>query len=81
MRSLSALPVAAMDLMVVTNNVRQRDLTSLRGLCGDMRSGKSASIRSYGELDHLHYLTWCHKEIIANEFVKGNQDRYSHFIY
>jgi hypothetical protein len=79
MRSLSAFPVAAMDLVVVTNTVREQDLTSLRGLCGDMPSGKSASIRSYGELDHPHYLTWCHEELIADEFVKGN--RYSHFIY
>jgi hypothetical protein len=81
MRSLSALPVAAMDLVVVTNTAREPDLTSLRGLCGEMPSGKHASIRRCGELDHPHHLTWCHKELIANEIVKGNQHRYSHFIY
>jgi hypothetical protein len=81
LRSLSTFAVAAMDMVVVTNTLREQDLARLRALCVDMPSGKSCSIRSYGELDHSYYLTWCHKEIISNEFVEGNQNRYSHFIY
>jgi hypothetical protein len=81
LRSLSAFPVAAMDVVVVTNTLREQDLARLRSLCGDMPSGKNGSIRSYGELDHPHHLTWYHKEIISSEFVKDNQNRYSHFIY
>lgn len=81
LRSLFAFPVAAMDVVVVTNTIREQDLARLHALCVDMPSGKSASIRSYGGLDHPYHLAWCHKDIISNEFVKGNQDRYSHFIY
>jgi hypothetical protein len=81
LRSLSDFRVAAMDVVIVTNTLRQQDLSSLRGLCGDMPADKTASIRSYGELDHPFHLTWCHKEIITDQFLKCNQGRYSHFIY
>lgn len=81
LRSLCAFPVAAMDVVVVTNTLREQDLAPLRALCVDMPSGKTTSIRSYGGLDHPFHLTWCHKEIIATEFVKRNEGRYSHFIY
>jgi hypothetical protein len=73
--------VAALDLVIVTNTTRGQELTLLRRLCADIPSAGSGSIRSYGELDHPYYLTWCHKEIISNEFVNGNQHQYSHFIY
>jgi hypothetical protein len=81
LRSLSAFAATALDMVIVTDALGEQELTPLRGLCADMPPGRSATIRSCRELDHPYHLTWCHKEIISNEFVRANQGGYSHFIY
>jgi hypothetical protein len=81
LRSLSGFAARVLDVVVVTDAVGEQELTALRGLCVDMPPRWRATIRSYGELDHPHHLTWCHKEIIYDGFVKGNHGCYSHFIY
>jgi hypothetical protein len=81
LRSLSEFPVAEMSVVIVTNTFSEEDLAQLRRLCSEMPSGKSASIRSCGDLPHPFDLTWCHKAIISEEFAAGNDGRYTHFIY
>jgi hypothetical protein len=81
LRSLSEFPVADMNVVIVTNAFSEEDLAQLRHLCSAMPSGKSASVRSYGDLAHPFDLTWCHKAIISEEFVEGNHGLYTHFIY
>jgi hypothetical protein len=81
LRWLSEFPVAAMDIAIVTNTLRDEDLAMLRRLCVEVLSGKSSSFRSYGDLPHPFDLAWCHKATIAKEFAGGNNCRYSHLIY
>lgn len=81
LRSLSEYPVAAMEIVVVTNTLCQDHLALLRRLCREVMSGKSASVRSYGDLSHPFDLAWCYKAIISKEFVGSNHGRYTHFIY
>jgi hypothetical protein len=81
LRSLSEYPITAMDIAVVTNTSRHQELALLRRLCAEILADKSASIRSYTDLTHPFDLTWCHKAIIAAEFVGANHGRYTHFIY
>src|SRR5271165_2423429 len=81
LRALSEFQVAAMDIAIVTNTFRQEDLALLRRLGAEALSGKSASVRSYGNLTHPYDLAWRHKAIIATEFAEGNPGRYTHFIY
>ena len=47
LRSLAEYPVAAMHVILVTNTVRDDELTVLRGLCDEILVGKTASVRSY----------------------------------
>jgi hypothetical protein len=81
LRSLAEFTVADMDVIIVTNTFGQEELALLRRLTAEILTGKSASIRSFGDLPNPWDLTWCHKPIIANEFVEGNHGRYTHFIY
>jgi hypothetical protein len=81
LRSLSEFPVADLSLVIVTNTFSEEDLAQLRRLCSEISSGKTASIRSYGDLPHPFDLTWCHKAIISEEFAAGNHGQYTHFIY
>jgi hypothetical protein len=81
LRSLAEYPVASMEVVIVTNTLRHEQLAVLRRLCAEILSDKSTSIRSYGDLPDPWNLTWCHKPIIAKEFVGGNNGRYTHFIY
>jgi hypothetical protein len=81
LRSLAEYPVASMDVVIITNTFRHDQLALLRRLCAEVLSESSASIRSYGDLSNPWNLTWCHKPIIATEFVDGNHGRYTHFIY
>jgi hypothetical protein len=81
LRSLAEYPVSSMHVVIVTNTLDHDQLTLLRRLCAEILIDKPASIRSFGNLSNPWHLTWCHKSIIAKEFVDGNLDRYTHFIY
>jgi hypothetical protein len=70
-----------MEIAIVTETIRQEDLTLLRRLCLETLSEESVDIRCYSNLPHPFDLTWCHKAIIAEEFARDNHGRYTHFIY
>ncbi len=82
LRAFAEYPVARLNVVIVTNTLRQEQLALLRRLCAEiLSSDRSASVRSYGDLSNPWDLTWCHKPIIESEFVNGNHGRYTHFIY
>jgi hypothetical protein len=81
LRALAEYPVQSMEVVILTNTSRQEELGLLHGLCGETLSEAHTSVRSYCELADPWVLTWCHKEIIAREFVHDNAGRYTHFIY
>lgn len=81
LRSLAEYPVAAMDVIVVTNTLHKDELSLLNRLCRETLPQDEVSVRSYGDLADGWDLTWCHKTIIATEFVHENHGRYTHFIY
>lgn len=80
--SLGTFPRA--DVILITNTLNESELIELEKLHtkilpNGIGKGK-ISIRSYGNLAHPFELTWCHKEIIENEFINNNKG-YTHFIY
>lgn len=81
LRSLAEYPVAAMNVIVVTNTLEKNELGLLNRLCRETLPGNGASVRSCTDLADRWDLTWCHKQIIAMEFVQENHGRYTHFIY
>jgi hypothetical protein len=81
LRSLSEFPVAAMRVAIVTNTARTDDVDVLHRLSREIFSNDSTQVRSYENLAHPFDLAWCHKAIIASEFVGENAGRYTHFIY
>ncbi len=81
LRSLSQFPVASMDVVIVTNTPRKDNVDLLHRLSREILSGSSAQVRSYESLSHPFDLTWCHKAILADEFVAANDGRYTHFVY
>ncbi len=81
MRSLAEFPVPVMDIVLVTNTADANEIMLLQRLCDEILPAKSATIRSYEYLGHPHYLTWCHREIIARNFGDEGNGRYTHFIY
>jgi hypothetical protein len=80
LRSLSEYDVARMDVVLVTNASREAELGLLRRLGSDILAGRRFAVRSYGDLSDPWRLTWCHKEILAREFVDDPADRYTHFL-
>lgn len=81
LRSLSEFPVAAMDVIILTNTCREEDLKVIRRLCGEILADDKYQIQSFGDLQDPRDLTWQHKEIIAAEFGQTSENRYTHFIY
>jgi hypothetical protein len=81
LRSLAEYPVAAMAVAIVTNTAHPVELTLLRRLCAESLPGKTLSVRSHGKLAHPFELAWCHKTIIAEEFLADNDACHTHFIY
>ena len=81
LRSLANFPVAAMDVVLITNTFGEVELELLRRLCDEIFPDRNTSIRSHGDLAHPFDLTWCHKAIIAKEFAGENDGKYTHFIY
>ncbi len=78
--SLSTLPEA--HIIIVTNTFKEEELLALQAVCNssllNKKSEITTSIRSYDIGTNGFYLTWCHKQIISDEFIgKG----YTHFIY
>jgi hypothetical protein len=80
--SLSTFPRA--DIILITNTIKNHELKNLeklyRKVLPEGVGGGDISIRSYPNLEHPFDLTWCHKEIITNEFL-SDKTNYSHFIY
>lgn len=76
--SLATFP--KIDIIVVTNTFNEKKIAAIQNIYKSDNNEHSLSIRSYGNLEHPFLLTWCHKDIIANEFVKNNQG-HTHFIY
>ncbi|MBB6408749.1 hypothetical protein [Mesorhizobium sangaii] len=70
-----------MDVIIVTNAVHEDELGLLKRLCRETLSKNGGAVRSYGDLTDPWDLTWCHKAIIAREFLQENHGRYTHFIY
>jgi hypothetical protein len=81
LRSLSEYPVEAMLIVIATNTFNDNELATLRRLCDETVTTGRCSVRSYGDLRHPFDLAWCHKAIIARDFVEENNGRYSHFVY
>ena len=81
LRTLSDFPVAAMEIILVTNTLSDDKLAVLRRLCDEISPANRISIRNHDYLAHPFNLTWSHRAIVAREFVKNNGGRYTHFIY
>ena len=81
LQSLAEYPTQTMDVIVLTNTSREDELKLLNRLCDETCPDARVSVRSYNQLTDPWLLTWCHKEIVANEFVQDNMGRYTHFIY
>ncbi|TPK71267.1 hypothetical protein FJ527_26920 [Mesorhizobium sp. B2-4-18] len=73
--------MAAMDVIIVTNTLHKDELGLLNRLSRETLTKNGVSVRSYGDLTDGWDLTWCHKSIIAREFIEENHGRYTHFIY
>lgn len=76
--SLATFP--KIDIIILTNTFDENEISAIQDLYTSDNNEYSLSIRSCGNLEHPFLLTWCHKDIIANEFVKNNQG-HTHFIY
>ncbi|MGY2997351.1 hypothetical protein [Mesorhizobium sp. URHB0026] len=70
-----------MDVIIVTNTLQKDELGALNRLCRETLTSGTGTVRSYGDLTNGWDLTWCHKSIIAKDFIKENHGRYTHFIY
>ncbi|MGX7874082.1 hypothetical protein ACVDG5_016200 [Mesorhizobium sp. ORM6] len=81
LRSLAEYPVTAMDVIIITNTLNKDELGLLNRLCRETLTRNGHVVRSHGDLTDRWDLTWCHKSIIASEFVQENHGRYTHFIY
>jgi hypothetical protein len=72
------------DIVIITNTGEKAKIQqieeSVQNVNGRTPLKGSKSIRVFPSLEHPHNLTWCHKNMISNEFLDP-QNGYSHFIY
>src|SRR5579862_2977077 len=80
LRSLAEFDVAAIDVSIITNTTDSTDTNLLKRLCAESFPGHRAEIRSFGNLTHPYELTWCHKSLIAEQFLDQRYS-YTHFLY
>jgi hypothetical protein len=79
LRSLAEFPVAGLEVVILTNTADEERLTLLRRLATETL-GQQPRIESHPGLADPWSLTWCHKAIIAGEFLAA-ASRFTHFIY
>jgi hypothetical protein len=87
-RALSAYPVEAIDVVIITNVDHQMILEQIRDLCAPLfkpfpvrpRSKKNLWIESFPKLPNPWLLPWSHKHLIVDRFLTAETD-YTHFIY
>jgi hypothetical protein len=80
LRSLSEFPVAAIEVVVLTNVADAETIAPLRRLCLETL-GDLCNIRTEVDLASPWDLTWRHKVIIADEFIARNHGDFTHFVY
>ena len=80
LRSLSEFPVAAIEVVVLTNVADAETIAPLRRLCLETL-GDLCTIRTEVDLASPWDLTWRHKAIISDEFIERNHGDFTHFIY
>jgi hypothetical protein len=72
------------DIVIITNTKEEKKIRqieeSFQKVNGTTPIKGSKSIRSFPTLEHPHNLTWCHKDLISNEFF-DQKNGYTHFIY
>src|SRR5690242_3658061 len=77
LRSLAEYPIVELKVIVVTNTTKQDEFGILRRLCGEIASGKVV-LRSHPHLARPYDLAWCHKTLIAEEFLEDLAGEYTH---
>ncbi len=83
-RSISRFPIAALDLVIVTNVDQEECLGQIRNTCQPLLKSfpgggqKNLFIESQTQLKDPWMLTWCHKRLITDDFLKKD---YTHFLY
>jgi hypothetical protein len=84
-RALAQYPIAALDIVIVTNVDQEDLLNQIRAACEPLlesfpgcRGTKRLLLESHTQLMDPWLLPWSHKHLIANEFINND---YSHFIY
>ena len=79
LRSLAEFPVAGLEVVILTNAADEERLALLHRLAAETL-GHQPRIDSHPGLADPWSLTWCHKAIIAGEFLAAGS-RFTHFIY
>jgi len=80
--ALASYPVSERNIVVFTNTVEKPQQDSVRSLFEKHRliENRDARLAVEAHLSHPYLLTWAHKRLITNEFLKSD-GRYTHFIY
>jgi hypothetical protein len=82
LRSFSEFPVAAIDVVIVTNTFDSGELALLDSLHRQtFPHAARPRIASFKVNGSPYNLTWSHKEILMREFHENNDGAYTHFIY
>jgi hypothetical protein len=81
LRTLAEYPVASMDVVILTNYATEAGVGLIDQLAREIFPTNSTQVRTFDRFDDPYELAWCHKPIIAHEFLEGIQPRYTHFIY
>lgn len=80
-KSLGEFPIAAMDIVVVTNVSNGEQVEAIRTLGARILSaGKSLDFLIVSNLEHPFDLTWSHKPRMKTDFL-DKEKNYTHFIY
>src|SRR6266481_2068481 len=81
LRTLSEFQVTLLDVVILTNSSSAAEIALLDRLAREIFPLKGAQVRTYEDLANPKDLAWCHKAIIADEFIATNQSRYTHSTY
>jgi hypothetical protein len=81
LEALADFPVAALDVVIVTNAIDDAEGSMLRRLTAEILDGGRATIHRVDDLAHPFDLAWRHKEVLAGRFLGAEGEGYTHFVY
>lgn len=81
LQALADFPVAALEVVIVTNAIDEDEKSILHRLAGEILGEGRSTIHRADALAHPFDLAWQHKGVLAHRFLGVGGEGFTHFVY